>query len=85
MLAISVGCCSTPATLPPPPLPAGKPEPIPAWVREDLAVARIDGLGRVELPESVLRWILTNRAEWVAWATALERAGRWRRPGHGQE
>lgn len=80
------GCCSSELAVTEPdrpPLPVGRP------VERTEDLARRAALWRdsvdlglagqvVTLPAADLDLLLQDRAEWRAWALALERAGRWR-------
>lgn len=76
-LASAPGCCSepppVPVTLPAPLLPPGRPADRTASLDRALSAADLS-------PEAwdLVGEILADRAEWQAWAQALEAAGRWR-------
>jgi len=79
------GCCADviPSTLPPPVLPAGKPD---GWVEKELALKDEGGLwlddtpapGLTSLPSGDLVDLIAVKESWKAWALALVAAGRWR-------
>lgn len=75
----ALGCCSPSPTLAsPPPLPLGRPpQAEAAEVAEGLRRARVEG-GQVTLDAQTVRRLSALVDAWRAYATALERAGRWR-------
>lgn len=81
-LASAPGCCSepltpTPVLAPAQLLPPGRPENRSPLIQAALDRATLEGTTWA-IPSEDLELILADRAEWQAWAAALEAAGRWR-------
>lgn len=88
--ASAAGCCSedlSPATLPHPVLPAGKPDGV---LERELRLKNQWGLwlddvplpGFTSIPSLDLFDLHVLVRRWKAWANALEAAGRWRYTNH---